>query len=83
MSKSIFCRSVTAIVFIFVSKMKSKLEEFLRFNGREVLDDFGRVQRNVAEALALEVYEKYDAHRRCLEKADVDALTDEVSRIKP
>ena len=65
-----------------MAEWESKLEEFLRFNGREVPNDFGRVQRKVAEALALEEYEKYDAHRRCLEKADVDALTDEVNRIK-
>ena len=65
-----------------MAEWESKLEEFLRFNGREVLTDFGRIQRKVAEALALEEYEKYDAHRRCLEKADVDALTDEVNRIK-
>lgn len=41
-----------------MAEWESKLEEFLRFNGREVLTDFGRIQRKVAEALALEEYEK-------------------------
>lgn len=66
-----------------MSEWERKLEEFLRFNGREVLTDFGKVQRKVAEALALEEYEKYDAHRRRIEAADIDELTSEVKRINP
>ena len=62
---------------------ESKLEEFLRFNGREVLENFGTVKREVAEKLALEQYEQYDAHRRALEAADdVDELTADVKRLK-
>lgn len=60
---------------------ESKLGEFLRFNGREVLQNFGTVQRDVANALALEQYEKYDSARRALESADVDELSDSVMRI--
>lgn len=59
-----------------------KLGEFLRFNGREVLNGFGKVQRAVAEALALEQYEKYDAHCRMLEAADVDELQSGVKALK-
>ena len=61
---------------------EEKLNQFLQFNGREVLQNFGTVKREVAEALALAEYEKYDAHRRMLEAADVDALTDEVKKLK-
>ena len=62
---------------------ESKLEEFLRFNGREVLENFGTVKREVAEKLALAQYEQYDAHRRALEAADdVDELTADVKRLK-
>ena len=60
---------------------ENKLGEFLRFNGREVLQNFGTVQRDVANALALEQYEKYDSARRVLEAADVDELSDSVKRI--
>jgi hypothetical protein len=60
---------------------ESKLGEFLRFNGREVLQNFGTVQRDVANALALEQYEKYDSARRALEAADVDELSNSVKRI--
>ena len=62
---------------------ENKLGEFLRFNGREVLENFGTVKREVAEKLALEQYEQYDAHRRALEAADdVDELTADVKRLK-
>ena len=60
-----------------------KLGDFLRFNGREVLQHLGTVKREVAEQLALNQYEQYDAHRRALEAADhVDALAADVKRLK-
>lgn len=62
---------------------EEKLNQFLQFNGREVLQNFGTVKREVAEALAVAEYEKYDAHRRELEAADVDELTDGVRKLKP
>lgn len=62
---------------------ESKLGDFLRFNGREVLENFGTVKREVAEKLALEQYEQYDANRRVLEASDdVDELTADVKRLK-
>ena len=62
---------------------ENKLGDFLRFNGREVLGNFGTVKREVAEKLALEQYEQYDAHRRALEAADdVDELAADVKRLK-
>ena len=65
------------------AQLRNKLGEFLRFNGRKVLEDFGTVKREVAEKLALEQYEQYDARRRTLETADdVDALTADVKRLK-
>lgn len=61
-----------------------KLGEFLRFNGREILENLGTVKREEAEKLALEQYELYDTHRRALEVADdVDELTETVKRLKP
>ena len=62
---------------------ENKLEDFLRFNGQGVLKNLGTVRREVAEKLALEQYEKFDAHRRALEAADdVDELTAGVKRLK-
>lgn len=57
--------------------------DFLRFNGREVSQNFGTVKREVAEKLALDQYEQYDFHRRMLEASDdVDELTEDVKRLK-
>lgn len=61
---------------------EEKLNQFLQFNGREVLQNFGTVKREVAEALALAEYEKYDAHRKMIEAADVDQLSDSVKKLK-
>lgn len=62
---------------------ENKLGDFLRFNGRDVLENFGTVKREVAEKLALTQYEQYDAHRRKLEaQDDVDELTADVKRFK-
>ena len=42
------------------------------------------MKREVAEKLALEQYEHYDANRRVLEASDdVDELTADVKRLKP
>lgn len=62
---------------------ENKLGDFLRFNGRDVLENFGTVKREVAEKLALEQYEQYDTHRRALEAEDnIDELTADVKRLK-
>ena len=61
---------------------EEKLNQFLRFNGQEVLQNFGTVKREVAEALAVAEYEKYDAHRQMIEVADVDELTEVVQELK-
>jgi len=66
-----------------MAEWEDKLNQFLQFNGREVLQDAGRISRELAEKLALEQYEQYDAHRRMLEAADVDALEADVKRLKP
>lgn len=66
-----------------MSDWETKLGEFLRFNERQVLKNFGTVKREIAEKLAFEQYEKFDAHRKRLEAADVDELTENVKRLKP
>lgn len=66
-----------------MAEWEEKLNQFLQFNGREVLQDAGKISRELAEKLALEQYDQYDAHRRMLEAADVDALEADVKRLKP
>jgi hypothetical protein len=43
---------------------EDKLDAFLQFNEREVLTHAGKLRADVAEKLALERYERYDAERR-------------------
>lgn len=62
---------------------EEKLNQFLQFNGREILQGFGKVRREVAEALAIDEYEKYDTHRRMIESADIDELTESIKKLKP
>ncbi|MBQ8962934.1 MAG: virulence RhuM family protein [Clostridia bacterium] len=59
---------------------EDKLNQFLRFNGREVLQNAGKVQRSVAEKLAIEEYEKYDSHRRT--EDSIDELEHGAKRLK-
>lgn len=66
-----------------MAEWEDKLNQFLQFNGREVLQDAGKVTRELAEKLALEQYDQYDTHRRMLEAADMDALEADVKRLKP
>lgn len=68
---------------MYMADWEQKLGDFLAFNGREVLQNFGKVTRQAAEKKALEQYEKYDAHRRQLEaESSVDELTADVKRLK-
>ena len=62
---------------------ESKLGDFLRFNGREVLQNFGTVKRELAEKLALDQYKQYDARRKKLEAADIDELEADVKALGP
>lgn len=65
-----------------MSDWEIKLGEFLRFNGREVLQNLGTVQRDIANALAIEQYEEYDKARRKFEAVDVEGLTESVKKLE-
>lgn len=51
---------------------EEKLDAFLSFNEREVLTHSGRVKAVVAEALALELFEQFDAQRREGERLEAE-----------
>jgi len=54
-------------------KWKGKLDVFLKFNNREVLDNPGKVSAEVAERLVFEEYEKFSA-KRLVGEAEPDRL---------
>jgi len=51
---------------------ENKLDAFLLFNEREILDHAGKVSQTVVEKLALERYEEFDTKRREAEKVETD-----------
>lgn len=48
---------------VYMSEWKEKLDAFLRFNEKEILQDAGTVSMEVARQLALEEYEKFSIRR--------------------
>ena len=56
-----------------MSDWEDKLDAFLQFNEREVLTHAGKLRADVAEKLALERYESFDATRRAAERMAADA----------
>jgi hypothetical protein len=61
---------------------EEKLDSFLRFTGREVLNNYGTISAEIAKQLAENEYEKFDAHRKMLAKTDVKQLENHVKIIE-
>lgn len=59
---------------------EEKLNDFLNFTGRKVLDNAGRMSADQARNIAEDQYELYDHNRRQLEN-DIDQLRNEAKRI--
>jgi len=51
---------------------REKLDAFLRFNEREILDHSGKVSMEVAQNLALDEYEKFQQRRLKAEAKEDD-----------
>ena len=63
---------------IFMRNWREKLDAFLQFNEREILDNAGKVTKEIADTLALEQYEIFDKHRLTLEAA-AESLADDAA----
>jgi len=61
---------------IFMRDWRAKLDAFLSFNERDILDHAGKVAKEVADALALEQYDAFNAVRLNAE-AVAEALADD------
>jgi hypothetical protein len=57
---------------VFLTDWESKLNEFLRFNERAVLDDKGSVSKATADGRAEAEYEEFAARRRALLEAEAE-----------
>lgn len=61
---------------IFMRDWRQKLDAFLKFNERDILNNAGKVAKKVAASLALEQYEKFNV-RRLKKEAKVEMLADD------
>jgi len=61
---------------IFMRDWRKKLDVFLKFNEHEILDNPGKVSKEVADKLALEYYEIFNQHRLSIE-AKQEAIADD------
>jgi len=57
---------------VTMAQWKQKLDAFLTFNDKDLLNHAGKVSAQVAENLALERYAEFDNNRREAEKANAD-----------
>lgn len=64
-----------------MSDWDGKLNAFLQFTGRNVLQDSGRISAEVAKQLALQRYEQYDANRR-IQEDNIQLLTEQMKEVK-
>ncbi|MGR6836461.1 virulence RhuM family protein [Syntrophomonas erecta] len=60
---------------------EDKLDAFLKFTGREVLQNAGKVSAEVAKKLAEQQYELFDSHRK-IQEANLELLEEETQSIK-
>ena len=70
-----------------MSDWLERLDAFLRFNEREVLDNLGTVSAEVAKATAIAEFEKFDADRRrqeamAADEQDLAALEEYIDRLE-
>ena len=65
---------------VFMRDWRERLDDFLRFNERDVLPDLGRVSREEAERRAIDQYELF--HQRRLAEVDARAEEDTMRQLK-
>jgi hypothetical protein len=65
---------------LYMKDWREKLDKFLEFNERDILDNPGKVSMEVAKTLALEEYEKFNRKRLAIEAEQADAEFDKVAK---
>ncbi|GAB3807440.1 hypothetical protein GCM10028868_37270 [Virgibacillus kimchii] len=56
---------------MYMKDWKKRLDAFLEFDEREILQDAGKVEKAVADKIAIEEYEKFN-QRRIVQNASDD-----------
>lgn len=68
-------------ISMHMADWEGKLNAFLQFTGREVLENYGTVSAEIAKHLAEEQYEKFNAQRKWLTQTDVNQLEHQAKRM--
>ena len=68
---------------LYMKDWREKLDAFLKFNERDVLDNAGRVSMEVAQTLALGEYDKFHGRRTKEEAAQADEFDAAAERLLP
>ncbi len=63
---------------LYMRDWRKKLNAFLKFNERDILEHAGKVSMEVAKELALSQYERFE-HHRLAEEAEQEALEDDAA----
>lgn len=67
---------------LYMRDWHEKLDAFLQFNERDILNNAGKVAKEVADRLALEQYEQFHARRLTVDaQADEQAFDDAVKKL--
>lgn len=70
-----------------MAQWAGKLDAFLTFNDRSVLKNAGKVEKKVADALAIEQYEQFKAEQRRIEAteptSDFDKFVEDIGKLNP
>jgi len=65
---------------MYMADWEKKLNAFLQFNGREVLENAGSVSAEIAKVLAEKQYEVFDSTRR-IQEIELEELDNKVNRL--
>jgi hypothetical protein len=70
-------------IAMHMSDWEEKLNAFLRFNGREVLTNAGKISAEIAKQKAEEQYAKYDSNRKALDVIpDLKEIDSHIASVK-
>jgi len=65
---------------LYMRDWRDKIDAFLKFNERAILEDAGKVSMEIAKALALEEFEKFNRHRLAEETAKEEEEFEKIAR---
>lgn len=68
---------------MYMKDWEEKLNSFLRFTGREVLDNCGVISAEIAKQLAEEQYERFDTNRKVINEVDIERLENHIKTVAP